>query len=309
MVDVTILTESRYVLPLGTERTPYIENVLLEDQLVQEALERRGFSVQRVDWADSEVDWTLTRCALFRTTWDYFNRWEEFADWLERTARCTQLVNSADMLRWNLDKKYLLELASCGVNVAPTKYIQAGTGNASGGSFGLVELFEETGWHEAVLKPAISGGARHTYRIARDEANKKEALFQRLVESESMLLQQFLNRIMDEGELSLMVIGGRCTHAVRKNGKAGDFRVQDDHGGVVSWYDPNAAEIAFAENVLAACPFDPIYARVDMVKDNFGEWSLAELELVEPELWFRFHPEAAESLADALAASIFLQNT
>ena len=41
----------------------------------------------------------------------------------------------------------------------------------------------------------------------------------------------------------------------------------------------------------------PIYARVDIFKDNNGKWALAELEIFEPELWFRLKPEAANVLA------------
>ncbi len=98
-----------------------------------------------------------------------------------------------------------------------------------------------------------------------------------------------------------MVIGGRCTRAVRKIAKLGDFRVQDDHGGTVYLHTPTAAEIAFAEHAVATCPQSPLYARVDAVRDDSGALSLMELELVEPESFFRFHPPAAHALAAAIA--------
>ena len=34
----------------------------------------------------------------------------------------------------------------------------------------LAELLAETGWPEAVIKPCVSGGARHTYRVDRANA-------------------------------------------------------------------------------------------------------------------------------------------
>jgi hypothetical protein len=97
-----------------------------------------------------------------------------------------------------------------------------------------------------------------------------------------------------------MLFGGTFTHAILKKAKAGDFRVQDDFGGTVHSYDPSPAEIAWAEQVVALCDPLPVYARVDAIWDKKQEPALAELELIEPELWFRYHPEAAEKLADAL---------
>ena len=111
-----------------------------------------------------------------------------------------------------------------------------------------------------------------------------------------MLFQEFLENIILSGEISLIMIGGKYTHAVKKIAKKGDFRVQDDHGGKVEKYTPNKEEITFAENCLKASPYTPVYARVDIVYDN-NKPSLSELELIEPELWFRNYPKATELLA------------
>ena len=94
----------------------------------------------------------------------------------------------------------------------------------------------------------ISGSARETYRITPENAAEHEATFRRLVAAETMMLQPFQRAVLDGGELSLMVIGGRLTHAVRKVARPGDFRVQDDHGGTVHEHAPGADEIAFAES-------------------------------------------------------------
>jgi len=59
-------------------------------------------------------------------------------------------------------------------------------------------------------------------------------------------------------------------------------------------------EILFAENCLAASPYQPMYARVDVVYDNNNMLSLCELELIEPELWFRNYPKTADLLASEI---------
>ena len=292
MFDVVILTDNRYVNPEKTDW--YTDQVLLEDQLLQTALEDKGLKVCKKDWADSNFDWTTTKYAIFRTTWDYFDRFEEFFAWLEITKHKTTFINSTEIINWNIDKHYLSDLSKKGINIAPTLFVEKGD------KITINDLFNKTDWAEAVIKPAISGAARHTYRITAENCFEKEEIFQNLIENECMLFQKFLQNITKMGEISLIMIGGKYTHAVKKIAKKGDFRVQDDHGGKVEKYTPTKEDTLFAENCLKASPFTPIYARVDIVYDNNNKPSLSELELIEPELWFRNCPKSTELLAEEI---------
>lgn len=100
-----------------------------------------------------------------------------------------------------------------------------------------------------------------------------------------------------------MVIDGEVTHAVRKRARAGEFRVQDDHGGSVA-REPVHRDLArAAERAVAAAPLTPLYARVDLV-ETADRPVLMELEAIEPELFFRHHEAAAERLAVALLRAL-----
>jgi glutathione synthase/RimK-type ligase-like ATP-grasp enzyme len=292
-IDVALLTESRYERPDRPDW--YVSQVLAEDELLAAAFERRGVSTARVDWARADFPWSSARCALFRTTWDYFHRASEFLAWLDRVSGQTRLINSPAVIRWNMDKHYLADLRDRGVHTVPTHFVEAAT------SASLPAVLDETGWDEAVLKPVISGAARHTYRIDARNASEHDAVFHELLKAEAVMLQPFQRAIVDSGELSLMVVGGEYTHAVRKVAGPQDFRVQDDHGGTVHPYTPPPDEIRFAEHTVRACNPPPVYARVDMLRDNDGELAVMELELVEPELFMRLHPPAAEALAGQVA--------
>jgi len=296
MFDVVILTDNRYVNPEKTDW--YIDQVLLEDKLLQTALEKQGLTVCKKDWADPDFDWATTKYAIFRTTWDYFERFDEFFSWLEDTKHKTTFINSTEIINWNIDKHYLQDLSKRGINIAPTRFIEKGD------KITLPQLFEKKKWTEAVIKPAISGAARHTYRITPNNCKNYENIFQELIAKEGMLFQEFMNNITSNGEISLIMIGGKYTHAVKKIAKKGDFRVQDDHGGKVEIYTATKEEITFAEDCLEASPFKPIYARVDIVYDNKNKPSLSELELIEPELWFRNNTESAELLADEIVSQL-----
>ncbi|MEQ6120270.1 hypothetical protein [Reichenbachiella sp. MALMAid0571] len=294
--DVVLLTDFRYVSPQKID--PYTQNVLTEDQLVADALTTKGLRVWRTNWDNPDFDWSTTRYILFRTTWDYFNRFDEFKVWLESVSKKTKLINSENIIKWNIDKFYLEDLSKKGIRIPPTVFIKPKDKRT------LSELITSTGWQEVILKPAISGGARHTYRMKANETDQYESIYQKLIKSESMLLQEFQHQIIKKGEVAFMVFGGKYSHSILKKGKEGDFRVQDDFGGTVHDYEANPEEIAFAEKVVAACTFQPVYARVDVLWDNNDQPCLSELELIEPELWFRNHRPAAKSMANALVEYI-----
>lgn len=293
MYDVLVLTESRYVQP--TETDPYIENVLLEDQLVVDALRAEGLKVERVDWADPEVDWEQTRCVLFRTTWDYFDQFDLFQQWMNQLPASVKMINPESIIRWNIDKHYLKDLENQGINIPPTLIMEQGDPRA------LSELLAETGWEEVILKPCISGGAKNTFRLNHSTAADHEGKYRSLIAQEAFMLQPLQHNVLKEGELSLMVFGGIYTHAVQKIAKSGDFRVQDDWGGTVHSYEASDQEIRFAIEAAQAIDPLPAYARVDVIRDNHGHLAIMELELIEPELWFRIHPDAARVLAQTIA--------
>jgi glutathione synthase/RimK-type ligase-like ATP-grasp enzyme len=298
--DIVILTDSRYENP--TESDWYIDQVILEDELVKKALEQKGLKVIKKAWDAPNFDWSKCNYAIFRTTWDYFDRFDDFFKWFTKIQEVLQFINTPEVIYWNLDKHYLKDLQQKQINIPATLFIEKGDKETLG------NLFSKASWKKAVLKPAIAGAARETFLISSSNYNQHEIDLQRLISQEAMLFQEFQYRIQEQGEISIIMIGGEYSHAVLKKAKKGDFRVQDDFGGTVEEYKATAQEIDFASKTLAACPHNPLYARVDVFYDNNNTLSLGELELIEPELWFRNHPEAANKLADVVCKFILSNN-
>lgn len=296
--DVALLTERRYAAPTAAADDWYFGNILADDRHLCDALRARGLSSVRVDWAREDVDWSQFRCAVFRTTWDYFDRFAEFSAWLDRIERQTRLCNDAATVRWNADKHYLADLATRGVSVVPLRFLERGTTEE------LPDVLAATGWTDAIVKPCVSGAARHTYRVSRANVGEIDAIVRPLLAAESFIVQPFQTDVLTRGEVSLVAIDGRYSHAVRKVPACGDFRVQDDYGGTLHAHEPPAEEIELAERAVAACDPRPAYARVDVVRGNDGRCAVMELELIEPELWLRRHPPAASALADAIARAV-----
>ena len=293
MYDVVILTESIYLNP--KKNNWYIDQVLLEDKILLKELEKCNLKVIKKDWSDNKFDWKQTRYAIFRTTWDYFDKFDTFIKWFEKTKRETLFINSKEIILWNLNKSYLQELSKKGINIAKTIFVEEKQ------KITLEDLFKNTQFNEAIIKPSVSGAARDTFKITKKNHKKFESNFQKLIKKESFLFQEFLKDIQIFGEISIILIDGEYTHAVRKIAKKGDFRVQDDHGGTVEVYNPVKEEIEFAKLCVSKCPSQPIYARVDLIYDNKKNISLSELELIEPELWFRNNAKSAKLLAKKIS--------
>jgi glutathione synthase/RimK-type ligase-like ATP-grasp enzyme len=292
------VSERRFVNREAAPDDWYLRNILHDDSLLAEALTAHGLSSVRVDWSDPSVDWASFKLAVFRTTWDYFDRFPEFTAWLTRAEREVRFINDAKTAWWNLDKHYLGDLERRGVAIVPSVYHEAGSAET------IPELLARSGWDEAVIKPCVSGAARHTYRVNANTAGALQQQIASVLAGEAFILQPFVRDIQLGGERSLMVLDGVATHAVQKVPKSGDFRVQDDHGGTWSPYEPTAEEIAFAQQAIAAVDPRPAYGRVDIVRGNDGNIQLMELELIEPELWLRSKPEAATRFAAAIAAAV-----
>ena len=296
MIKIAVITDDRYVNP--TKRDVYIDNVLQEDGLLMEALEREGVSVSKVSWSDTSVDWSSFDQAIIRTTWDYSDRLPAYRSWLDETSKLTELVNPYELILWNLDKHYLADLAKAGVGIIPTHYCSLGTEES------LAEIMQANNWKDVVIKPAISCAARNTFSIKNEELSEMEATFKQLASEEEMMVQPFQYNVVERGEISLMFVGETITHAVLKKAKAGDYRVQDDFGGTVHDYTPTEEEEILAIDAIKACPTTPVYGRVDIINSNEGKPVVSELEVIEPEIWLRKNKEMAGLMAQRIVGHL-----
>ena len=238
-VNITIVTDKRFLYRV--EGDMYIDNVILEDQLLINEFESKGLSVNRTNWDNPVYDWSSTKVVLIRATWDYHYNIQKFLNWLEDIQDKTLVVNSVDIIKWNLDKKYLLDLQERGIEIVPTHIAQK--------EELLSDLVAKYNWSEVVIKPAISAGGKDTYRI--EEINANDALFQKLCIKQTMIVQPFIKSIVEAGEITLVILDGKYSHAIKKIAKKGEFRVQDDFGGTVHDYTPSNDEIQLAEHVFS----------------------------------------------------------
>jgi glutathione synthase/RimK-type ligase-like ATP-grasp enzyme len=262
----------------------------LEMPLLVSALDDRGVRGLVIPWS-GPFDWSSVPLVLVRSTWDYVRHVDEFLSWAEEVDRVTVLANPAPVLSWNSHKRYLTALADRGVPTVPTSVVPRG----APGPGGEPELANHRG--EVVIKPAVSAGAFGAFRGPAGSVEAAEHLARLAVEGD-VLVQPFQPAVLEEGEVSLVYLGGSLSHAVRKVPVAGDYRVQVHYGGRVHPHQPTRQQRHVAEAAIAGAPAMVSYARVDMVGDH--DPVVMELELIEPELFLRFEPASPGRLADHL---------
>lgn len=269
-------------------------NLTDDDRLAAAALGKQGLVVEPVLWDRQDIDWSAYSTVIVRSCWDYHNRHAEFYEWLQRLdEQGASLWNPISIVRWNMEKTYLRDLEERDVLVLPSVWLPRGA------EVDLASLMKEQGWKQAVIKPVISAAADQTYLIAQESAQTHQDKFQALLQQGGMIVQEFAKEIQDQGEWSLIFFDKRYSHAVLKQPKSEDFRVQQHLGGTVNVASPSAALIEEAKTLLDKVDSDLLYARVDAI-ERHGRLHLMELELIEPLLFFEVHPQAAGRFADAL---------
>ena len=269
---------------------------VMDDDLAHAPLWSLGWQVDPVPWNRPGVDWREYEAVVIRSPWDYHYQLEAFLEVLAKIEQSgARLLNGLDIVRWNLRKTYLRDLAARGLSTIPTVWRERlGPGELEG-------VFAEVGSDGMVIKPVVSASAKGAFRIdatsVRERAGEVEAYFA----DRALMAQPLARAILDEGEYSLLYLNGEHSHSIRKTPREGDFRVQEEHGGAIRPVTAGDALVQAGHRALAAIEQVPLYARADFVRSNDGQsWWLMELELVEPSLYLRMDPGAPDRFARAL---------
>jgi glutathione synthase/RimK-type ligase-like ATP-grasp enzyme len=261
--------------------------------LVREAFARRGVSLDAWSWDDDSAPWADYPLVLVRSTWDYTLRYPDFLAWARRVAQGSRLLNPLAVIERNTDKTYLQSLESAGVPVVPTRWYVPGEAAPS-----AAEVTAGAG--RVVVKPAISAGARDA--LLTSDAVEAAAHVGMLLEAGRVaMVQPYLEAVDGEGEYSVIVIGGRPSHAITKvpaltAGGHGDARGLTP---VTDELSTAALQVLRAEPSGTECA----WARVDLVRDDVGVLRLMELELTEPLLFLYLAEGSADRLVDVVLTS------
>lgn len=265
--------------------------------LAIEPMSELGWDVDFVSWRDRSASWDEFDAVYLCTPWDYPEEPAAFLEVLECIDRSSALlVNSLDLVRWNLDKTYLREIEARGGGIVPSRWYTAP------GAADFAESIRAFGGGRIVVKPVIGANAVDTFVIGDATAAAELDSIAQTFAGRRALVQPYIESVETVGEYSLFFLGGDYSHAIRKVPAAGDFRVQEEHGADILSEEPPGDLRDTAAAIVALIEPQPVYARADFVCGADGAYLLMELELIEPSLYLRTDAGAPERFARAFDA-------
>jgi len=260
------------------------------------ALQRLGIEARWQIWTDPEARWDDTLTVL-RSTWDYANVRDEFLRWARAVPH---LVNPYELVEWNTDKTYLVELADAGVPIVPTSCFAPGD-----------DVRFPSG--EFVLKPSVGAGSRGAGRFTPDRLDEARAHAAALqAAGRTVVVQPYLDLVETAGETALIYIDSSYSHAITKGAMLPDGMVHPVDGWDlyveerISPRTADPAELEVGEQALAFLAERgdaPLYTRVDLLPSPDGPL-LGELEVTEPSLFLLHADGAVDRFAAAIAARL-----
>jgi glutathione synthase/RimK-type ligase-like ATP-grasp enzyme len=272
------------------ERGDYV----IDDEHAIAPLEQLGWQVSTLSWRQKEVPWSDFDVVVVRSTWDYWDDIPAFLETLRQIDSTTRLANPLDIIHWNLEKTYMLDLEGKGIGIVPTTWPDSVHPGAFHG------FFAELGTDELVIKPVVGANGEDAYRVsAGDDLQRLEWICDRFRKKRG-LVQTFMPSILTEGEYSLFYFNGAFSHAILKIPRGSEFRSQEEHGSEIRPVTPEDRLLERGKQVLETLSAVPLYARVDFVRDDRGDFVVMELELIEPSMYLRTDTGAPGRFARAV---------
>ncbi|MFP4004042.1 MAG: RimK family alpha-L-glutamate ligase [Alphaproteobacteria bacterium] len=266
-----------------------------DDPRLARALRNKGCPVSIRPWTDIDPsDLAPGSAVVLRSTWDYHRHADRFLRWLSALgAAGATVLNPPELVRLTIDKSYLAADRPFGCAAPVTVRIPADAA-------AILREVRTRNWSRFILKPPVSASADGIFLLDADDSTSLRAALE--AQPAHVLVQEFLPEIRD-GELSLVFFGGWYSHAVRKTPSPDEFRVQEEFGSRTERVRLPAPVIAAASRVLKHLPQRPCYARIDGILRG-EEFVLMEVELIEPDLFLRYMPGAADVFADVIVRQL-----
>jgi hypothetical protein len=263
---------------------------------LQAALSELGARSTLVAWDNPAAEWGSFSHVVVSSTWDSVDRPVEYLAWAQRVMAQSALVNPAPVIEWCLDKVHQRGLAAAGVPTVPTTWVTP------------EDTFSPLSAREFVVKPSVSAGGRSTARYIPGDPAALGHVRALQETGQTVMVQDYLARIDQEGEVNLVFFDGCFSHAVAKKPllHVGEG-VVDRPWERMTWAGlvaPGTDQLAVADLTLKVIAEQvgcvPVYGRVDLVTGDAGEPLVLEVEFIDPYLSFDMEPAGAARLARAL---------
>ena len=265
------------------------------DDLLVPPMDTLGWDISFIPWDLSDVNWNDYDIILIRSTWDYQSRIQEFLKVLDSIDKSKSLlINPLPIIRWNIEKTYLIELEAKGIGTIPSLFQKKFSPKE------IIQSFLKFNCDKIIIKPVVGANADNIILGSKFDIKSQLHEIQGIYSELPHIIQPFLNSVLKEGEFSLIYFNEKFSHALSKIPKEGDFRVQEEHGGKINIIKRLPIKIQnLADKVIKVLPKNCFYSRIDILLMH-GEPKVIEVELIEPSLYFNLDPESSKMFAHEL---------
>jgi glutathione synthase/RimK-type ligase-like ATP-grasp enzyme len=260
------------------------------DTYLARALRARGHEVTAAPWNGDFAPFRDARAVVVRSTWDFHEAPDSYRDWIGRLD-ALRTFNTPDLIRWNLAKTHVLDLAGRGVRVPRTVEVAAEPA-------AIAAALDTLGLDDGVIKPLVGASGFGVERVRRGDERAALERAQAHKTMDRVLVQEFVSGI-ELGEAAGVFFDGTFSHALRRVAAPGEFRINAQYGGRMDVMALAPEIIDQMCQVLAVLPGSALYARIDGVVQG-SRFVLMEVEVNEPGLGLDLVPDAADRFADAL---------
>ena len=258
------------------------------DDLLIEPFNLLGWECIFVPWESKSVNWDDFDAVIIRSTWDYQQKEKLFFKTLAKIRKSkAKLYNPLSVVKWNINKNYLKDLGEKNIAIIPTKFFDIFDYKS------IKKCFLSFKTNKLIIKPSVSANADDTFILEESSIEGNRVSLTNTFKKKEHLVQPFIENIIIEGEYSLIFFGDILSHVLLKTPKIGDFRVQEEHGGILkSINSPENSLVDFGLKVIKTLPMPCLYSRIDVVRNN-DQFLLMEVELIEPSLYFNMNSNSA----------------
>lgn len=252
------------------------------NEMLPTQLSERGAFVTIKCWTDEDSISAVMDSDLVTFLWaeDYVQHPIAFENFLKKAKAAVEtngrganspcVMNHIDLVQWNMDKKYLLDMKDAGFSIPTTEIVDVEQFPSTSALHQRLQAFRSSG--PIVLKPSVSASSNNTRLIADISALSPDdvAYLGSCIKGHlrsALVIQQFEPTITT-GEYSFIFIGEQLSHVVLKAPKSGEFRCQPSFGGRISRKSVEEIE----ERTLSA-----VNSIFDFLMARFGKGSTGEL--------------------------------
>lgn len=278
-----------------------------EDIYIRDAYINKGFSCEIVTLENIVKISKPLDVVILKSIWGYHLHYQKFLKQVSMLKKKNiRLINDYNFIFWNIDKcKYLYELKN--MNVVPTALLSFKcTKKVSEIKNIILQTNKTLDTDALVIKPCISESGYLTFKYDKTKEDKAAVALLQQNKQLDFIAQPYRPDILT-GEFSVIIINGNPLYGIKRFPGIFSEKLDPKYVRFISLSGIIRKEVDILKIfLLKKFGVFPNICRVDFLKINRG-YEILEVELIDPDLFFRYIPEGMKEKATSMIYKSFVK--